>query len=62
MAVVTVYAFTIYNPKNDSYERARGMAPEQVITQIEGASIIRTESKQVDDSELTETHRYHDNK
>ena len=28
MALVTVYAFTIYNPKNDTHENARGMAPE----------------------------------
>lgn len=41
-------------------ERAKGMATEETIAQIKDATIIKSEFKQIDDSELTQSNRYHE--
>ena len=60
MAMITVYAFTIYNPKNDNHEMARGMATKETIAKIKGATVIETKSKNINDSELSQSERYHE--
>jgi len=60
MPTITVYPFTIYDPKQDRHERAKGMATEKMIQTIPGSTVIYSESKQIDDSDLTQSGRYHD--
>lgn len=60
MAIIMVYSFTIYNPKNGVNERAKGMATVETIAQIKNATIIKSKFKQIDDSELTQSGRYHE--
>ena len=60
MAKIIVYPYTIYNPKNDSHELARGMCTEETILKIKNATIIKSKPKEIDDSELTQSDRYHD--
>lgn len=61
MATITVFSFEIYNGKNGTYERAKGMITEKKAQEISGARIIETTAKEVDESELTQSERYYEN-
>ena len=60
MVAIIVYPFTYYDPQQDIHERADGMCTEERIARIEGATIIRSLPKQIDDSELTQSGRYYE--
>ena len=60
MTTITVYAFTMYNDEQGIHVRAHGMVPKETVEKIDTAKIIKTESKQIDDSELTQSGRYYE--
>jgi hypothetical protein len=59
MATITVYPYTIYNPKNKSHGLAKGMCTEDVISKIKDSKAIRESAINIDDSELTQSGRYY---
>jgi hypothetical protein len=56
---VTVLAFELYDPVQDSYVPARGLATVETIAK-EGGKLIQSVSKRVQASELNERGRYHE--
>lgn len=59
MAIVTVYAFKYYDPKNDLFKMGKGMTTKEEISKIADAEIILSSAREVDDSELTQSRRFY---
>lgn len=61
MALITVYAFEIYDPSQDDFVPAKGMVTEAKANK-QGWRIIKSISKEVESSLLNENGRYHEDR